>query len=151
MTDLARSAGGGSATAAGRRLRDRDLDPPGLSEAEAERKLAAERRPRRTKTSRSSASIVRANVLTVFNLILAVFGALTLIFGDARDALFLGIIVANSTIGIVQEVRAKRALDRLSLLVAPSARVSRDGHRRERAARVGARPAVRMLPTCSAT
>jgi len=74
-----------------------------------------------------------------------------LIFGDARDALFLGIIVANSTIGIVQEVRAKRALDRLSLLVAPSARVSRDGHRRERAARVGARPAVRMLPTCSAT
>ena len=53
MTDLARSAGGGSATVAGRRLPDRDLDPPGLSEAEAERKLAAERRPRRTETSRS--------------------------------------------------------------------------------------------------
>ena len=151
MTDLARSAGGGSATAAGRRLPDRELDPTGLSEAEAERRLAAECRPRQAETSRSYASIVRANVLTVFNLILAVFGALTLIFGDARDALFLGIIVANSTIGIVQEVRAKRALDRLSLLVAPSARVSRDGHRRGRAARVGARPAVRMLPTCSAT
>ena len=51
----------------------------------------------------------------------------TLIFGDARDALFLGIIVANSTIGISQEVRAKRALDRLSLLVAPHANVRRDG------------------------
>ena len=102
----------------------------GLSEAEAERRLAAEERPRRPGTSRSYASIVRANVLTVFNLILAGFGTVTLIFGDARDALFLGIIVANSAIGIVQEVRAKRALDRLSLLVAPSATVSRDGRTR---------------------
>src|SRR5690348_15513144 len=109
MTDVARSAGGGSATVAGRRVQERDLVPPGLSEAEAERRLA-ERRPWRAETSRSYASIVRANVLTIFNLILAVFGTLTLIFGDARDALFLGIIVANSTIGIVQEVRAKRAL-----------------------------------------
>lgn len=128
MTDLARSADRGSATVAGRWPPDRDLASSGLSEAEAERRLAAERRPRRAETSRSYASIARANVLTVFNLILAVFGTLTLIFGDARDALFLGIIVANSTIGIVQEVRAKRALDRLSLLVAPSARVRRDGH-----------------------
>lgn len=86
---------------------------------------------RRPEASRSYASIVRANVLTAFNLVLAVFGTLTLIFGDARDALFLGIIVANSTIGIVQEVRAKRALDRLSLLIAPSARVRRDGRTRE--------------------
>lgn len=72
-------------------------------------------------------SIVRANVLTVFNLVLAVFGVVTLVFGDARDALFLGVIVANSGIGITQEVRAKRALDRLSLLVAPHATVRRDG------------------------
>jgi P-type E1-E2 ATPase len=49
----------------------------------------------------------------------------TLIFGDVRDALFLGVIVANSGIGITQEVRAKRALDRLSLLVAPQATVRR--------------------------
>jgi hypothetical protein len=77
MTDLACSAGGGSATVAGRRRPDRDLAPPGLSEAEAERRLAAERSPRRAETSRSYASIVRADVLTVFNLILAVFGTLT--------------------------------------------------------------------------
>jgi P-type E1-E2 ATPase len=76
-------------------------------------------------------SIVRANVLTVFNAILAGFGAVTLIFGDARDALFLGIIIANSTIGITQEVRAKRALDRLSLLAAPRATVRRGGATRE--------------------
>jgi cation-transporting ATPase E len=72
-------------------------------------------------------SIVRANVLTVFNLILGGFGVVTLVFGDPRDALFLGVIVANSTIGVSQEVRAKRALDRLSLLVAPHANVRRDG------------------------
>ena len=99
----------------------------GLTEAEGQRRLLAAGRPRQAGSSRSYASIVRANVLTVFNAILAGFGAVTLIFGDARDALFLGIVVANAAIGITQEVRAKRALDRLSLLVAPHARVKRDG------------------------
>jgi cation-transporting P-type ATPase E len=108
----------------------RHLTTVGLSEAEAARRLAAAGRARRAGTSRSYVSIVRANVLTLFNLILAGFGTVTLIFGDPRDALFLGVIVANSTIGIVQEVRAKRALDRLSLLVAPSATVNRDGRAR---------------------
>jgi len=103
----------------------------GLTEAEATQRLAARGDQRVQSTSRSYASIVRANVLTVFNVILAGFGAVTLIFGDARDALFLAIIVANASIGITQEVRAKRALDRLSLLVAPQARVQRDGATRE--------------------
>ena len=99
----------------------------GLSEAEAARRLKQTARRDEQKTSRSYASIVRANVFTVFNAILAAFGTVTLIFGDPRDALFLGIIVVNSGIGIIQEVRAKRALDRLALLVAPQARVRRDG------------------------
>jgi cation-transporting ATPase E len=98
----------------------------GLSEEEAARRLNASER-RRTTSGRSYASIVRANVLTVFNAILAGFGAITLIFGDWRDALFLGVIVANAGIGITQEVRAKRTLDRLALLVAPQARVRRGG------------------------
>jgi P-type E1-E2 ATPase len=102
----------------------------GLSEQEASRRLSAAGRPAPRSSSRSYASIVRANVLTVFNLILAAFGAVTLVFGDPRDALFLGVIVANASIGITQEVRAKRALDRLSLLVAPTARVMRDGRER---------------------
>ena len=103
----------------------------GLTEAEASQRLARADRPRGSSSSRSYASIVRANVVTVFNVILAGFGILTLIFGDARDALFLGITVANVTIGVTQEVRAKRALDRLSLLVAPRARLRRDGVLRE--------------------
>jgi magnesium-transporting ATPase (P-type) len=99
----------------------------GLESAEAERRLLERGEVEPPPTSRSYASIVRANVFTVFNLILAVFGGLTLAFGDWRDALFLGILVSNSGIGIVQEARAKRALDRLAALVAPTATVVRDG------------------------
>jgi P-type E1-E2 ATPase len=99
----------------------------GLTRAEAERRLAegAPREP--PATSRSYGSIVRANLFTVFNLILLFFGGLTLLFGDWRDALFLGILIANSGIGIAQEARAKRELDRLAALVAPGATVVRDG------------------------
>jgi cation-transporting P-type ATPase E len=101
----------------------------GLTEAEAIQRLRARPRPARKQSSRSYASIVRANVFTVFNLILAVFGVLVIAFGDARDALFVGVLVANSAIGIFQEVRAKRALDRLAALVQPTATVVRDRQR----------------------
>jgi P-type E1-E2 ATPase len=103
---------------------------PGLSEAEAARRLEARGPVEPPATSRSTGSIVRANVLTVFNVILLALGGLTLVFGDWRDALFLGIVVSNAAIGITQELRAKRALDRLAALVAPHARVVRDGQER---------------------
>lgn len=111
-------------------LEVRRAEPRGLSEAEAARRLAARGPLPKPPSSRSYWSIVRANVFTVFNLILAVAGAATLAYGEWRDALFLGILVANSTIGIVQEVRAKRALDALAALVAPTATVVRDGRAR---------------------
>jgi cation-transporting P-type ATPase E len=100
--------------------------PGGLTEAEAAKRLAARGPQRPLATSRSYASIVRANVFTIFNLILAVAGAVTIAFGAWQDALFLGILFLNTTIGIVQEVRAKHALDRLAALVAPTATVVRD-------------------------
>jgi P-type E1-E2 ATPase len=99
----------------------------GLSEREAAARLAARGGPGRPPSSRSYTSIVVANVFTLFNAILAAFGVLTLVFGDPRDALFLGIVVANAAIGIVEEVRAKRTLDRLNALIAPTATVVRDG------------------------
>jgi P-type E1-E2 ATPase len=102
----------------------------GLTEAEAAQRLSLHGRTPPQSSSRSYASIVRANVLTVFNLILAVAGAATLAFGEWQDALFLGVLVANAAIGTAQEVRAKRALDRLSALVAPRATVVRDGRPR---------------------
>jgi cation-transporting ATPase E len=101
----------------------------GLTEQEAERRLAAQP-AEPEESSRSYKSIVVANVFTVFNLILLVFGVLTLAFGEPQDALFLAILVANSAIGIAQEVRAKWTLDRLAALVAPHATVVRDGKAR---------------------
>jgi magnesium-transporting ATPase (P-type) len=102
----------------------------GLTEAEARRRLEARGPVEPSATSRSTASIVRANVFTVFNAILVAFGVLTLAFADWRDALFLFILLANSAIGIAQELRAKQALDRLAALVAPEATVVRDGQAR---------------------
>ena len=58
-------------------------------------------------------------------------GVLTLAFGAWQDALFLAIVIANTGIGIAQELRAKRKLDRLAALVAPHATVVRDGQARE--------------------
>ncbi len=81
----------------------------------------------RERSSRSYASIVRANTLTVPNGILFFFGVLTLAFGLWQDALFLGILVSNIGIGSFQEIRSKRALDRLAALVAPEAMVVREG------------------------
>jgi cation-transporting P-type ATPase E len=78
-------------------------------------------------TSRSYASIVRANTLTIPNGILLLFGVLTISFGSWKDALFLGILISNIGIGSFQEIRSKRALDRLAALVAPEAVVVRDG------------------------
>src|SRR3954464_2433767 len=101
----------------------------GLTQQEAERKLAA--RPNTPAgSSRSYKSIVVANTFTIFNLILLAAGGAALAFGQAQDAIFLAILVGNSGIGIAQEVRAKRTLDRLAALVAPTATVLRDGEPR---------------------
>jgi cation-transporting P-type ATPase E len=94
----------------------------------AERAARGEVNDAARRTSRSVAEIVRANVLTRFNAIIGVLCAVILITGHPQDALFGLIIVANSGVGVVQEVRAKRTLDRLSVLGQEPARVVRDGH-----------------------
>ncbi|HEV2922991.1 MAG TPA: HAD-IC family P-type ATPase [Solirubrobacteraceae bacterium] len=99
----------------------------GLSETEAAARLEARGKPPRQRSSRSWASIIRANTLNIPNGILFVFGVLTITFASWKDALFLGILVSNVVIGSFQEIRSKRALDRLAALVAPDAVVVRDG------------------------
>jgi cation-transporting ATPase E len=99
----------------------------GLTGEEAARRLAARGDLPPPPSSRSVASIVRSNTLTLFNLILAAFFVLILAAGRPADGLFAGILVANTAIGIVQELRAKRVLDQAALLVQPHARVVRDG------------------------
>jgi cation-transporting ATPase E len=80
---------------------------------------------------RSVWDIIRGNVLTWFNLILGVLFVAVVVFGSWQDGLFGAIIVINAGIGIVQEMRAKITLDRLSVLTAPAAKVIRDGEERE--------------------
>jgi cation-transporting P-type ATPase E len=106
---------------------DIEIARTGLSEAEAGRRLAARGKPSRQRSSRSYASIIRANTLNIPNGILFFFGVLTIAFASWRDALFLGILVSNIAIGSFQEIRSKRALDRLAALVAPDALVVRGG------------------------
>ncbi|MCU0274058.1 MAG: hypothetical protein MUE34_12570 [Acidimicrobiales bacterium] len=76
---------------------------------------------------RTFGEIVRANVLTRVNAIMTTLLVLVLIAGSPKDALFAGVIVSNSVIGIVQELRARRTLNELAVLSAPKARVLRDG------------------------
>jgi P-type E1-E2 ATPase len=102
----------------------------GLTEAEAQARRAERGAQAEPPASRSTAAIVRANTVTPFNAILLALGVLTLLFGDWRDALFLGILVANTGIGIWQELHAREKLDQLAALVAPRATVVRDGEPR---------------------
>jgi len=66
-------------------------------------------------------------VFTRFNALLGALFVVTLVTGRIQDAAFFGVVVTNALIGIIQETRAKRTLDRLAVLNAPTARVLRDG------------------------
>ncbi len=101
--------------------------PEGLTAAEVAQRVADGRTNAfEARTSRSIAEIVRANVFTVFNALLLTLLIVILATGKWQNALFGLVIVANSAIGIFQEVRAKRTLDALTVLNAPHARVVRD-------------------------
>ncbi|MFL5901571.1 MAG: HAD-IC family P-type ATPase [Solirubrobacterales bacterium] len=98
----------------------------GLSSATAAKRLR-ELGPPPEDSSRSVSSIVAGNVFTLFNAIIGAFFVLDLGLGLYADSLFGLIAVINSYIGIRQELKAKRTLDELAVLVAPHAKVVRDG------------------------
>jgi cation-transporting ATPase E len=104
----------------------------GLTRAEVEQRTA-EGRVNRTdaRSSRTVGEIVRANVLTRFNAIVAALMAVVIALGEWRDALFGFVMVLNLVIGVTQEWRGKATLDRLSLISAPTVAVWRDGERQE--------------------
>ena len=80
--------------------------------------------------SKTTKEIIHENVFTYFNLIFAVLAVLLCIAGSFRDLTFLPVIIANTLIGIIQEVRAKQVLDNLSMLNAPRSAVVRDGKKK---------------------
>lgn len=103
--------------------------PRGLSENEAARRRQnGQGNDVRLETSRSYAQIFRENVLTFINMVLFGIGAVLVALGLYTDALLsVGIVLLNVVIGVVQEMRAKRTLDRIALLTRPKATVIRDG------------------------
>ncbi len=106
-----------------------------MTDAAIERGLTSEEAAARLKqlgpaeatSSRSTSSIVAGNVFTLFNAIIGVFFVLIVSLGLFADAIFGLIAIINSYIGIRQELKAKRTLDELAVVVAPRARVIRDG------------------------
>jgi cation-transporting P-type ATPase E len=105
--------------------------PVGLTSAEVARRRTMRPDADREHTSRPVAEILRANIVTRFNVILGTLLAVILATGELQDALFGVVLAANALIGIGQELRAKRTLDRLAVLTAPTVQVTRDGTRQD--------------------
>ncbi len=77
--------------------------------------------------TRSYKQIVRENVLTFFNFLNLALMIMVLLVGSYKNSMFMGIIVINTVIGIIQEVRAKKTLDKLAILTESKAVVLREG------------------------
>jgi len=106
--------------------------PTGLTAAEvAERRADGRVNDVPDAPVRTTGEILRANVLTPVNAIMGSLLVLILVAGFPGDALFAGVIVSNSVIGTIQELRARRTLTALAVLSAPKARVVRDGKSHE--------------------
>ena len=104
------------------------LDDPGLSKQDvAERQADGRGNAVKTSSSRSIVDIIRANVFTLFNGIILGAMVLVLLTGSWKDAVFGVVIIVNTGIGIVTELKSKRTLDKLSILVASDYLVHRDG------------------------
>lgn len=80
-----------------------------------------------TGESKTVGQIVKGNLFTFFNLVFAILAALVIAAGSFRSLTFLPVVIANLCIGIVQEIRAKKTLDKLTMLNAPKAEVVRNG------------------------
>jgi cation-transporting ATPase E len=101
---------------------------PGLTAAEVRTRVAAGQvNTPPAAPGRTIGQILRANVLTRFNAILGALFVLVMIVGPPQDALFGVVLAVNTAIGTAQELRARRALDKLAILTAARARVLRDG------------------------
>ena len=94
----------------------------GLSSDEVEqRRIRGEVNSVPTGTSRTVVSILASNLFTRFNVLLGVLLVAILVIGPLQDALFGLVLLVNTPIGIVQELRAKWTLDRLAVLTTPTA------------------------------
>ncbi len=102
----------------------------GLSSAQAaERMEAGWDNQQVDASSKTVKEIIVGNLCTYFNLIFLIISVLLCLVGAFRNLTFLPVIIANTLIGIVQEIRAKQVLDKMNILAVPKATVIRDGQR----------------------
>ena len=104
----------------------------GLSTRQAEERAQAgwDNRPIEP-PGKTVGEIVRSNVLTYFNMLFFLLAVCVIVVGRWQEAMFLGVVFANIVIGIVQELRSKATLDKLTLLTSPKGKVVRDGRERQ--------------------
>ncbi len=104
-----------------------DIDH-GLTQDEAEEKIRrGECNGSFSVKSKSVGRIFSDNIFTLFNLINVIIAVCVALVGAYRNMLFMGVILCNVAIGIIQEIRSKRAVDRLAVISAPKAHLLRDG------------------------
>ena len=108
----------------------------GLSSAEVESRVANKQVNRVKKVvGKSYLQIFASNILTFFNLLGFIIFLLMLLCGSITNMMFIVIILANTAIGIFQEIRSKRAVEKLSIVSEPTVEVVRDGERQTIATR----------------
>lgn len=120
----------------GDKMRDKTNEPvkelKGLTEQEVELRVEQGLDNRAdTTTDKSIKEIIFSNAFTYFNLIFLIISILLLCVKSYRNLTFLPIVIGNTLIGIVQELRAKKILDKMNLLNAPHATVLREGMQRQ--------------------
>ena len=110
-------------------IRFLDTNPKiGLAdEAIYEREIFGYVNKKQAKKGKSYLGIVLSNIFTFFNILYIIITVLIITAGNLKDLSYLAIVFVNLLIGIVQEIKAKRMVDKLSLVTAPQARVIRDG------------------------
>ncbi len=114
-----------------KRLKDIDFHI-GLSEQEAQQRIAhGYCNINNIKTTKTTWQIVRGNVFTFFNMLYLIITVLLCIARSWTNLTFLAVIIPNLVLGIVQELRAKKMIEKLSLVSAPRAIVVRDGEQKE--------------------
>ena len=120
----------------GDKMRDKTNEPvkelKGLTEQEVELRVEQGLDNRAdTTTDKSIKEIIFSNAFTYFNLIFLIISILLLCVKSYRNLTFLPIVIGNTLIGIVQELRAKKILDKMNLLNAPHATVLREGMQKQ--------------------
>ena len=104
----------------------------GLTQNEVleQKRLGKQNHKSKSKT-KTTAQIFKDNICTLFNLIIFLLALLVMLVGSYRNALFSIIIVINIVIGIIQEIRAKKTVEKISLTIEPKAHIIRDGELKE--------------------